>query len=75
MTVKKLLDEFRKAMECGMDGTDVVVAYDPDADEYMEVTGFVFGGGAGTITLQTDEIEELATQEGEEPDLGTAEDR
>lgn len=51
MTVEELIDMLRDH-EPG----DQVLAWDPDLGQYHPVSGCVFGGDDGTVTLQTDDI-------------------
>jgi hypothetical protein len=55
MKLGKMIEALQALVASGVSTDDEVRAWDPDIEEYVPVTGFVYGGESGVVDLQTDE--------------------
>lgn len=49
MTVKQLIEQLKVCRD-----DEIVKIFDPDTDEWQEVTGFTYGGKDGAVQLYCD---------------------
>lgn len=54
MTIKELIGSLQNAMNHGTKQDSIVEAWDPETNDWEEVTGFTHGGDDNKVRLYTD---------------------